>query len=115
MRKSVLSLAVVALLVPAASAQITSPDGMWAGTIDGNNTGQLTGVAFLGNDDLFETLFYEASDPGGVTQRVEANYGPISQIIGANSPSPTSCPAASSPTAGLRSSRTPTWMRCRRW
>ena len=78
--------AVVCLVSPASGQIITSPDGMWTGTIDPNFTGQLTGVALFGNDDLFETLFYEASGANGnMTWRVEQNYNPVSQNIGANS------------------------------
>ena len=78
--------ATVCLISTASGQVISSPDGIWTGTIDPNNTGQLTDITFNGLDDIFETLFYEASTgSGGFTWRVEQNYAPVSQNIGANS------------------------------
>lgn len=88
MRKALIVLLTVGLLAPAAFAQIVSPDGVWFATIDPNNTGQITALDRAGTGELFETLFYEASDAnGGLTWRVENNYQPVSQNIGPNSAS----------------------------
>ena len=81
--------ATVCLISTASGQIITSPDNMWTGTIDPNSTtGQLTGITVNGVNNIFETLFYESSDgSGGFTWRVEQNYSPVSQNIGANSAS----------------------------
>jgi hypothetical protein len=84
-------LAVAALLASGAYAQdITSADGEWRATLDSNGTGQITNLFNLGGstDNLFETLWYEASDfTGGLTQRVENIYTNTSSVIGADSAS----------------------------
>ena len=90
LKKGVVVAAVMALIVPAAVAQdITSPNGDWRATIDPNFTGQITnlfGPWAPATDNLFESLWYEASTTSDQrTIRVEQNYTAISQNIGDHS------------------------------
>jgi MYXO-CTERM domain-containing protein len=89
-------LALATVATPAAVAQdISSADGLWRATLDpfapGTGTGQITNLytpASSTTDNLFETLWYEASDyTGGVSARVESIYTNISSNIGADSAS----------------------------
>ncbi len=90
-RNAVVGFAVACLLTTGALAQdIVSVDGEWRATLDTNGTGQITNLFNQGGnlDNLFETLWYEASNfTGGVSARVENMYSRVSQNIGANSAS----------------------------
>jgi MYXO-CTERM domain-containing protein len=80
----------LALTAPAALAQdISSPDALWRATLDTNGTGQITNLytpSSSTTDNLFETLWYEATD-GGLSTRIEGNYTNTGSVVGANSAS----------------------------
>ncbi len=89
--------ACVALVASSGLAQIiTSPSGDWSATLDAGapsgRNGQLTNLSGPnggnGLDNLFETLWYEATTSGGMlTRRVETMYSQTSENIEANSAS----------------------------
>ncbi len=97
---SVFLIAVPAMLAPATLGQdiesgqdITSPDGMWRATLDsGAPSGPIGQIVTLFGpwapdvDNLFETLWYEASSANNqFTWRVEDNYDSIFQNVGPHS------------------------------
>lgn len=81
MRKLVYSLAVVAVCTGSAWAtvDISSPDGMWVATVEGNvgseagRIGQATNLRINGTDTLFESLHYLSINGAG-SVRVEGNW-----------------------------------------
>ena len=91
--KRAASAACVFLLASTGLAQITSPDGLWVATLDnaaGGRNGQITDLSGPngggGADNVFESLWYEATSTGGMlTRRVEGNYNQVSENIGAHS------------------------------
>ncbi len=90
-RNGVVGFGVACLLSTGALAQdIVSTDGEWRASLDTNGTGQLINLFDNGGtrDNLFETLWYEASDfTGGFSRRIETFYNRTSSNIGANSAS----------------------------
>ena len=96
MRKLLPLLAALSVSPAFAQVDITSPSGDWTATLgsvdfgvppSGHN-GQFTNLTRNGNDNLWETMFYEAtSTNGNLTRRIEETYTQTMENIGANSAS----------------------------